>query len=341
MVRADNSESHEVSMKRIMFAVFLSLLSYFTPLEVGAQPEEPTIYVIQKGDTLWGLSDRFLKDPFYWPNLWARNQKITNPHLIYPGQRVKIYPDRIEIVEEAAPQTQPVPVEQPAAERTFTITGAEGFLLEDRVEPSGSIIQTIHKRLYVGQEDTVYTDIGANAGAKVGDRYSIYKKMQKVHHPVTGDFMGYKILSMGNLRLTEVAEKSSSAVITKSYLEIGAGNWLLPYRDKRRVITLKGSDRELDGYIVDSRMGNLTIGAEDVVFLDLGKAQGLEVGNLLYVLREVPPNPAYVTRDVGKLPRKVIGAVVVVDLGNNTSTALVVKSTEELFPGDQVKLLKR
>lgn len=326
-------------MKRIMFAVFLSLLSSFTPLDVGAQPEEPTIYVIHRGDTLWGLSDRFLKDPFYWPNLWARNQRITNPHLVYPGQRVRIYPDRIEI-EEAQPPAQPA-VEQPVAARVFTVTGAEGFLLENQLEPAGTIVQTNHERLYVGQEDTVYTDIGASAGARVGDRYSIYKKMQKVQHPVTGDFMGYKILSMGNLTLTETAEKSSRALITKSYLEIGPGNWLLPYRDKRREVSLKAADRELDGYIVDSRMGNLTIGAEDVVFLDLGKAQGLEVGNLLYVLRDVPPNPKYVTRDVGKLPKKVIGAVVVVDLGARTSTALVVKSAEELIPGDQVKLLKR
>jgi len=341
MVRADNSESHEVSMKRIMFAVFLSLLSSFTPLDVGAQTDEPTIYVIRRGDTLWGLSDRFLQDPFYWPDLWARNQKITNPHLIYPGQRVRIYPDRIEIEEAAPAPEQPAVIEKAVAERVFTVTGAEGFLLEDAIEPAGSIVQTNHERLYVGQEDTVYTDIGAAAGAKVGDRYSIFKKMRKVHHPVTGDFMGYKILSMGSLKLTEMAEKSSSALVTKSYLEIGPGNWLLPYRDKRREVTLKGSDRELDGYILDSRMGNLTIGAEDVVFLDLGKAQGLEVGNLLYVLRDVPPHPDYTTRDVGNLPKKVIGAVVVVELGNNTSTALVVKSAQELFPGDQVKLVKR
>lgn len=339
MVRADNSESHEVSMKRILFAVLLSLLSFFTPLDVGAQPEEPTIYVIRQGDTLWGLSDRFLTDPFYWPNLWARNQKITNPHLVYPGQRVRIYPDRIEI-EEATPSAPPA-MEQPVVERVFTVTGAEGFLLENQFEPAGTIVQTNHERLYVGQEDTVYTDIGASAGAKVGDRYSVFKKMNKVNHPVTGDFMGYKILSLGNLKLTEMEDKSSRALITKSYLEIGPGNWLLPYRDKRREVTLKASARELDGFIVDSRMGNLTIGAEDVVFLDLGKDQGLQVGNLLYVLRDVPPNPDHVTRDVGNLPKKVIGAVVVVDLGNRTSTALVVKSAEELVPGDQVKLLKR
>jgi hypothetical protein len=88
-------------------------------------------------------------------------------------------------------------------------------------------------------------------------------------------------------------------------------------------------------------MGNITIGAEDVVFLDLGKAQGLEIGNLLYIIRDVPPNADYVTRDVGNLPQKVIGAVVVVDLGERTSTALVVKSAEEIRLGDKVRLLQQ
>lgn len=326
-------------MKRIMFAVFLSLLSSLTPLDVGAQSEEPTIYVVRKGDTLWGLSDRFLKDPFYWPNLWARNQKITNPHLIFPGQRVRIYSDRIEIEDLKPGQEQPAPVEQAVPERIFTITGAEGYVLENDIKPVGSIIQTDHERINVGNEDMVYTDIGTSMGAKSGDRFSIFKKMHAVKHPVTGDFMGYKFLSLGCLTLTDMEAKSSRAIINKSYMEIGSGAWLLPYHDKRREVSLKAAKKQLDGYIIESRMGNLSIGGEDVVFLDLGKAQGLEIGNLIYVLRDVPPNPDYVTRDVGDLPQKVIGAVVVVELGERTSTALVVKSAEEIRLGDKVRLL--
>jgi len=61
-------------MKRFFLAFVLSVSSLLIPLMASAQSVEPTIYVIKKGDTLWGLSDRFLKDPHYWPNLWARNQ---------------------------------------------------------------------------------------------------------------------------------------------------------------------------------------------------------------------------------------------------------------------------
>jgi hypothetical protein len=327
-------------MKRIIFAVFLSLLSLLPPLTAEAQPEQPTIYVIQRGDTLWGLSDRFLRDPFYWPNLWERNQVITNPHLIYPGQRVRIYPDRIEIEDRIPPARQPAPPEQVAEEKIFTVSGAEGYILETDMVPSGTIIQTNHDRTLVGQEDVVYTDIGTSLGAKSGDSFTIYKKMKSFSNPKTFEFLGYKILTLGSLQLTDMQEKSSRAVITQSYLEITSGDQLMPYRDKRREIALKAATRDLHGSIIDSRLGNILIGAEDVVYLDLGASQGVEVGNMLYVVKDVKPDSRYVNRDVGNLPKEVLGAVVVVETGKNTSTALVVKSIEAIHVGDQVQLLK-
>ena len=47
------------------------------------------IYIIQKGDTLWDISDKFLDSPWYWPKIWEMNNYITNPHWIYPGNELK------------------------------------------------------------------------------------------------------------------------------------------------------------------------------------------------------------------------------------------------------------
>lgn len=334
-----NFANNEVSMKKIVFAVFMSLVPLFIPFTASAQPEEPTIYVVKKGDTLWGLSDRFLQDPFYWPNLWARNQLITNPHLIYPGQRVRIYPDRIEFVD-AEPAATPAPPEQVVAERTFTVSGSEGFLLETAMEPAGTILQADHDRLIVGQEDFVYTDIGTEMGAKSGDQYSIIKKVKKVHHPDTGKFMGYKFLPLGSLELVDMEAKSSRALITNSYLEISPGSWLVPYQDKRHEVTLKAADKNLDGYIIESKLGNITIGEGDVVYLDLGNSQGLKPGNMVYVVRDIPVDKTYDKRDVGTLPQLLLGALVVVETADNTSTALVIKSAETIYLGDKVKIFK-
>jgi LysM repeat protein len=329
-------------MKRILLATFL-LLVVCLPYQVFAQEEEPTIYVIQKGDTLWGLSSRFIHDPFYWPNLWERNQVITNPHFVFPGQRVKIYPDRIEVekpAEKVAEPQQPEKKDEPVPAKTYAVTGGEGFLMEKDETPAGFIVSTYQNRQMVGMDDVVYTDIGRRNGAQVGSRFSIFKKIGPITHPVTNVVLGYKVLPLGTLQLSELDEKVSKAIITKSFLEIGAGSFLMPYRSGNKEVALKATDKELTGYIVETRMGNNAVAAGDVVYLDLGKSHGVEPGNLLYIVRDVVPDQKYALDKIDKLPVDVIGALVVVETGETTSTALIVKSIEAIYRGDRVELKK-
>lgn len=56
----------------------------------AAPKEQSSQYVIKKGDTLWDISNAFLKDPFLWPFIWKANPSITNPDLIYPGNKLAI-----------------------------------------------------------------------------------------------------------------------------------------------------------------------------------------------------------------------------------------------------------
>ncbi|HET9754315.1 MAG TPA: LysM domain-containing protein, partial [Myxococcales bacterium] len=55
-------------------------------------PGAPEEYTIQKGDTLWDLSQKFLNNPWYWPKIWSLNPGIENPHWIYPGNKLHIVP---------------------------------------------------------------------------------------------------------------------------------------------------------------------------------------------------------------------------------------------------------
>ena len=339
-------------MRRILFTVVLFMAAVACSSATFAQGEEPLVYVIKKGDTLWGLSDRFLKDPYYWPNLWAINPPITNPHFIYPGQKVKVYPDRIVIegtpspvpagepAEAVARVADKAPAEELVQQRTFTVSGGAGFLLEKDLRPAGHIISTQQNRQAVGEDDIVYTDIGQKHGGKVGDRFSIFKNMGPISHPVTNFIMGDKIVPLGTLQLSEVEEQASRALVTKSFIEIGAGSYLMPYRDRKREVALKASTSELTGYIVETQTGSVNIAVGDVVFLDLGSSHGLEVGNMLYVVREIVPDQQYVHGTIDKLPVEVLGALVVVETGAKTSTALIVKSIDTIYPGDRVELKK-
>jgi len=332
-------------------------LTAHTALAADSRKEEPTIYTVVPGDTMWGLSKRFLNDPYYWPNLWANNPVVGNPHFIYPGQRLRIYSDRIEIEEAPksvppaaptaavppaakAPEAAARPAEEVPAPREFKVTGAEGFLMEREIHPTGFIVSTNQNRGIVGTDDIVYTDIGRENGANVGDRFSIYRKMGPVSHPVTSVILGERVQALGELQLSEVEQKVSKAIITKSYQEISPNTFLLPYRERRVSVPLKAADRDLVGYIVESQTGNAALAVGDAIYLDLGTAHGVKPGNLLYIVRDVKPDQRYAQAKIEKLPVEVVGALVVVGTGLNTSTAIIVKSVDTVYRGDRVELKK-
>ena len=338
-------------MKRNLCLALLFFCLAGTAPVAAADKEQPTIYTIVPGDTLWGLSKRFLNDPYYWPNLWAANQTIGNPHFIYPGQRVRVYSDRIEI-EQAQPaaaatakampkgQAAPAPLEEAPQPAVFTVNGSEGFLMEDGMPPSGVVLSLAQNREMAGTDDIVYTDLGSMNGANPGDRYCVFKKIGAVSHPLTNVILGQQVVPLGELQLSEVEEKVSKAIVTKSFQEISAGSFLLPYRERKLTVALKSADRDLVGYIVQTQTGNTALAVNDVVYLDLGKAQGVQPGNMLYIVRDVTPDQRYAMARIDKLPVEVVGALVVVSTGLNSSTAIIVKSVDTVYRGDRVELKK-
>ena len=80
----------------INFILFIALFAI--PLSTAAAEGDKTVeyetgfyYTVQKGDTLWDLSQKFSDTPWQWPELWKENQEISNPHRIYPGERIRLY----------------------------------------------------------------------------------------------------------------------------------------------------------------------------------------------------------------------------------------------------------
>ncbi len=315
------------------------LFALLLPCLGMAAAEQPTVYVIKRGDTLWGLSQRFLSDPTYWPGLWSKNPQITDPHLIYPGQTVRFADGRLEVVppvqsaeKPAAPQTDEV-----AEEKTFTVRGNEGRLIEQGVLPTGRIIAGQHSRIVLGEDDIAFTDIGSDMGAVDGQKFTILRKSTTISHPRTNEIIGTKFYPLGVLQLTQVAPHGSRAIILNSFKEVEPGDWLVPYHEvKRREISLKMATRPIKGMIIETYSGHDAVATGDVVYLDLGTDEGVEVGNLFYVVREVSVEKLLVDKVVKPLPYEVVGALVVVNTGHRSSTALVVKSIDAIFKQDTV-----
>jgi len=332
-------------MKITKVILFLLALAVFLPRpSMAADQEEPEIYIIKKGDTLWGLSERFVKDPYYWPDMWSKNREITNPHVVYPGQKVKVFSDHLEFVpRETAKQAAPAPAkaadifQDVAEERVFKVRGSEGYLLEKNIKPAGFIIGAHNDHISNGVDDIVYTDIGTKNGARGGEKFSIFHDEGSVNHPATNETMGRKIIPLGTLQLTDVEQKTSRAIITKNFKEVSPGSFLLPYRNGRsHEVALKMTSRDLKGYVIESYSGSQAIAAGDIVYIDLGSAAGAEPGNMLYVVRDVTLDKSLSDRQIDRVPQELLGALVILETGKKTATALVVKTIEAIYKGDKV-----
>lgn len=101
--------------------VFLALFAFIAPLPadtVELKPDHPERYVVQKGDTLWDISKRFLKDPWRWASVWTVNEQIKNPHLIYPGDVIVLtwVDGKPQLAVQREEKLSPVPVPAPVPE---------------------------------------------------------------------------------------------------------------------------------------------------------------------------------------------------------------------------------
>jgi len=321
------------------------------PVEDGAADDDARIYVIKKGDTLWGISQRFIKDPEYWPNLWANNPFVTNPHLIYPGQKIKFHDGRIEIVptqageqvdeaidkstEEQAETEEIIQLPKPVDEYTIRVSGDEGFIATDDFEPVGMLADTVDNRYMMVAGDTVFVTFEDLGAVRPGDRFAVVRETGKVFHPHTGRYVGERIRELGTIEVRQVHRDVATAEIIDSKFEIQRGDKLLMNSPQRFDIELKKASAPLEGVLVEGRKNKAALSEFDFVYVDLGSKDGLEKGNMLNIVRERQVTELAEARALD-LPARLMGAAIVVDVRATTATALVLKSVDAIERGDKV-----
>lgn len=298
--------------------------SVHAPQEKGTVkiPDEENVYVIKKGDTLWHISEMFLKNPFKWPDLWKTNTYIVNPHLIYPGNTVKILPTGIVVsgekakkaAIEAVPEGLPVEklqkpeeqmqevlvkVEEPALPQppealptheivkvSSAIMGRHGFISVKYMEGDGMIIGSKAEGLLLSQGDIVYISLRKGTAVKEGDKFNIFTTTGKVKHPVTEKPIGFLTDIIGALEVIKVEKDGViTARIEKSYKEISKGARLKSYEPPIQEVMVKKTEKTVDGLVIASIEDKVSLAENDIVYLDKGKHGGLEVGNIMNIFR--------------------------------------------------------
>jgi LysM repeat protein len=312
-------------------------------------------YIIKKGDTLWDISNTFLKDPFLWPFIWKANQYITNPDLIYPGNKLAI-PSLAPI--EQALQAPTAPKEQLVEKQTTTAAKPEAkpeeqapvskFIVPEEApvpvvnkyamlsagfvnleESRDVIVGSKEGKTIFGYDDIVYVTIRSKEAA-VGDKFTIYRQLKKVRHPVTGETYGRLVKVLGILRLTEKGKEDTYAArITLSFDASEKGSLLAPYQEPTLVFnTAREKPKDIGGYILEVMDGRTINAQTDIVYLDKGSADGVDPGDRFTI---------YARSKRKIFPKVVLGEAQVFLVKDRTATAIVTKSNNYIARGDEVE----
>jgi hypothetical protein len=312
--------------------------------DLSLRNDAPLHYRVKKGDTLWGISNYFLRDPWQWPALWYTNGQIANPHLIYPGEiltlvmvngrpRLTLAEDRLhprirtEDLDNAIPA---IPID---AIREF-LRGPR-LITKDESQHAPYVVEFTDEAIIAGQNNGIYVKNLPNNG--VPD-WALVKVGSPYKDPDSGELLGYEAIPTGEAELRNWGE-ASEMMLTKSPQEVTVGNRLLPLEPEsfKADFYPHPPKTQVDGTILTVYGGMDQIAQYDIVSINRGSRDGLDPGTVLSIYqRGRAVSDPYGSGKV-KLPEQKAGVVMVFKVTERLSYALVMSETRGAHVLDKVR----
>ena len=266
----------------------------------------PNTYTVVKGDTLWDISGKFLKEPWRWPEIWNLNrEQIKDPHWIYPGDVINLTFDangnpRLSIGnsgagggENGTVRLSPGVRVDKLAQAIYSIPARAitPFLSlplvveEDALINAPKVIASDDNRVIVGAGDKIYAVAVKPAQ---GTRYQVYRQGKTLIDPTTKEILGYEVNYLGEAKVSKFGESTTLEVV-RSTQEINRGDRLTPTTEMTVPSYVPHApDAGVKGTVI-SVLGGVSESAQySVVVVNLGKRNGLEIGHVLAGMRAGP-----------------------------------------------------
>ncbi|MCG2575833.1 LysM peptidoglycan-binding domain-containing protein [Dechloromonas sp. XY25] len=344
-------------MVRIISALILAVTavcaSAADPLQLVDNP--PDRHVVVKGDTLWGISGKFLKQPWRWPEIWQMNkEQIKDPHWIYPGDVVMLDMSsgsprlrlgkkvrgtstgtgKLQPTVYSTPIEQVIPSIPPGAIEPFI---SQPLIIEGSELNTGvKIVAMQEDRMLVGTGDSFYASGIPDASV---EKWNIFRKGKPLTDPDTGKTIAYEAFFLGNARLLKPGEPALLR-ISLAKEEIARGDRLIAAPEPQIISYVPHRPEQPVAAKVLGIYGGLREGgANSVVALNAGKNNGMEIGHVVALYRK------RVSVDVEQSGRRIetpvpeerYGLAFVFRVFNGICYALVVESSKSVIVGDSAR----
>lgn len=332
---------------QILLTVAITLFGNFAVFAdtAGLADNHPDRYTVVDGDTLWGISSRFLSDPWRWPEVWKGNPDVENPDLIYPGdvlvltfvdgrpslralrrESIKLSPEpRVTSFLDAIPAIDPSAIEAYINSPLVTNT--------KELEQAGYIVQGMDNRLVAGKYDQVY----ARAVAEDAESFRVFRPGRSFVDPVSKEALGFEAVHVGDANMLRRGDDVSRLVLTKTYTDAGVRDRLRPVYENQALPFFypKAPDNDdIRGVILVTENEATELGPMSIVAVNLGEREGVNAGDVFRILSQKMTRKDPLNGEAYEIPEEKIGLALVFRTFEKVSYALITDSARQVTPGD-------
>lgn len=319
-----------------------------------AEYPEGLVHAVVKGDTLWDLSAQYLGSPWLWPDLWERNRFLTNPHYIYPGIDIVVFPPPArqyawEVREPAAaPQGQPAVTAPTAAGGPAATTAAEvppakptlsispeafvraGEFLPERPTGIGSIQGGEQDKVAFSEADKVYLSLDKEIPE--GQILGVYRVRGPVRSATPRPVSGYVRYLAGILQVTGKRDGKITAVVRKSFEDLGREDMIREEIPSYSPVVLREGGSGTEAFLITGKYPKVALASEDFIYLDRGADAGVTVGDVFRLYERRGDATWDRNKEMADV-RIPVGKAVIVKVLPGSATAYVTLSTQTISTG--------
>jgi LysM repeat protein len=258
-------------------------------------PTAPRSYVVKRGDTLWGLSRMFLRDPWLWPEIWYVNPQVQNPHRIYPGDTLTLAQGsdgktQLQVTRGPLARLQPMlrssglddtgPVATIPYDAIHAFLTRPGLISKAEIKRAPYVLAIRDGHLVAGIDHDIYVK---KLAAAAGERFTVVHVTQPLRDPDGGGQLGYMAVYAGTVQVSRAGDPAT-ANIAESGREILRGDVLVPVTqlDTQNIVP-HAPAHKISGHVIGVVDGVSMVGQYQVVAINRGTSQGVEVGHVLRV----------------------------------------------------------
>lgn len=348
------------SLQRVLLVGVLLALSVSAGATVLLRKDHPEVYYVKKGDTLWDISGRFLQHPWQWPQIWQNNPDINNPHLIYPGDAIRLSwvngKPRLTVEHSDTVARSRLPdgtvkltprvraLSEKDAIPSIPMSDIQAYLKDGlvvtrkQIKDAPYVVGGQDRRVEFGMGDTIYARDPLHRFADMQKRYGLYRTGEEYVDPDTGEVLGYEARKVGTGRVLSKERDMVTMEVVRSSEDVRVDDRLFtqPDREVRAVLYPHPPKKKSSGNIIRFFDRINSVATHDVVVIDRGKRDGMDEGTVLDIYQQGEKVRDREDQEMIRLPRMKVGSMILFRVFDKVSYGLIMDSTRPIYMKDEV-----